>query len=241
MTLKARTIAWILGAGLALGLASPAQAQEEQATPGVAPAPSLEERMEALTREMQELRKELDELEKKKDDGLSGWQLQLRGGWFTLAHNHRDHVFSSDDHQHGWSVGVGLVAPLWEDLGPVDLLGHLSIDFRQTAYSTTFSAPITGEKGTQNYLNIIVAPMLRFELSEMIRPYVLAGLNIQVTSPPQDAITYLDLGAVVGLGVDLRVHERVSIGLDYKYTWFGVADQEEEDYGLLGAYLGFNF
>lgn len=246
MTGKHPLLALALGAGMTLTLASPVSAQEPGPDPLDPAAPaqaasneSLERRLEALTQEMRELRKELDE--GKKDEELSGWQLQLRGGWFTLAHNHRDHVFSADDHQHGWAVGVGLVAPLWEDLGPIDLLGHLSIDYRQTAYSTTFTAPITGAKGTMSYLNIIVAPMIRFEVNDLIRPFVLAGLNMQVSSPPQDAITYLDLGAVLGLGVDIRLHERVSLGVDYKYSWFGVGDQEEEDYGLLGAYLGFNF
>lgn len=78
-------------------------------------------------------------------------------------------------------------------------------------------------------------------VSDTIRPFVLVGANMQVCSPPQDPITYLDLGFVAGLGVDVKLHERVSVGLDYKFTWFGVADQEEEDYGMLGAYIGFNF
>ena len=28
---------------------------------------------------------------------------------------------------------------------------------------------------------------------------------------------------------------------DYRYTWFGVADQDDEDYGQLSTYIAFNF
>ncbi|MEZ6184396.1 MAG: hypothetical protein R3F62_05210 [Planctomycetota bacterium] len=41
--------------------------------------------------------------------------------------------------------------------------------------------------------------------------------------------------------LSFALHEHVSLGVEYKYTWFGVADQEEEDYGQATAYLGFNF
>ena len=43
--------------------------------------------------------------------------------------------------------------------------------------------------------------MIRFEATEVVRPFVLAGFNMQVSSPPQDPITYLDLGAVLGLAM----------------------------------------
>lgn len=218
-------------------------AQEPQ--PGGDPA--LEARMAALEQELALMRKKMEDeaaaAAKEEKSLLSGWQLQLRGMWFTMAHNHRDNVFSGDDHQHGWAAGVGFMIPLWNELGggPIDLNGHLSIDYRQLAYSTEFTAPVTGVKGTASYLNVIAGPVLRLAVSDTIRPFVLVGANMQVCSPPQDPITYLDLGFVAGLGVDVKLHERVSVGLDYKFTWFGVADQEEEDYGMLGAYIGFNF
>jgi len=236
-------------AGLALGLAPGASAQEgapggpaDPVAPG-SPAP-IDPRIEELRREVQALRAEVDgkaDKSKSKDKALSGWQFQLRGGWFTLAHNHRNDILSGDDHQHGWAVGIGLAVPLWTDEGPVDLLAHLSIDYRQVAYSTVYTSALTSEKGTISYLNIVACPMVRFALTDAIRPFVLAGLNMQVATPPTDAVTYLDLGVTVGLGLDFKVHERVSVGFDYRYSWFGVGDQEDEDFGLLSAYIGFNF
>lgn len=235
--------------GLALGLASTARGQDGAApadpvappAPDAAPAP-LDPRIEELRREVQALRAEVEGkgAEKKKAEP-SGWQFQLRGGWFTLAHNHRTDILSGDDHQHGWSAGVGLVIPVMPDLGPVDLLANLAIEYRQVAYSTVYRSALTNESGTISYLNIVACPMVRFELSEVIRPFVLAGLNMQVATPPTDAVTYLDLGVTVGLGLDFKVHERISVGCDYRYSWFGVSDQENEDYGLLSGYIGFNF
>ena len=231
--------------GLALGLAPAASAQEAAPADPVAPGSPdrpIDPRIEELRREVQTLRAEVDAMgQKPKEKALSGWQFQLRGGWFTLAHNHRNDILSGDDHQHGWAVGIGLAAPLWTDEGPVDLLAHLSIDYRQVAYSTVYTSALTAQKGTISYLNIVACPMVRFALTDAIRPFVLAGLNMQVATPPTDAVTYLDLGVTVGLGLDFKVHERISVGFDYRYSWFGVGDQEDEDFGLLSAYVGFNF
>lgn len=236
--------------GLALGLSATAKGQDGAApadpvappAPDAAPAP-LDPRIEELRREVQALRAEVEAKgeEKDKKGKLTGWQFQLRGGWFNLAHNHRTDILSGDDHQHGWSVGIGLVVPIMPDLGPIDLLANLAIEYRQVAYSTVYRSVLTNESGTLSYLNIVACPMVRFKLSETIRPFVLAGLNMQVATPPTDAVTYLDLGVTIGLGLDFKVHERVSVGFDYRYSWFGVSDQENEDYGLLSGYVGFNF
>lgn len=236
-----------LSFALLASLATPLLAQEE-AAPGdgapLADAPAeetnLEQRVAALDAELERLKQRLDDEED--DSDLSGWQLQIRFGWVNLAHNHRNSVFKADDHQHGWSLGVGFQAPLWRDLAPsVDLYGHLAIEYRQIAYSTVARAPITNASVTINYLNVTVAPTVLFRVSDVVRPFVFTGFNMQVASPPEDGIGYLDLGWALGCGVDFALHEHVSLGVEYKYTWFGVADQEEEDYGQATAYLGFNF
>ena len=236
-----RLIGFVCAAAAVLPLSS---AAAQDATPAEAPAAeeSLEARLAALEAEMQAMRQELDAEEAEESSLTDGWQLQLRGTWFTLQHNHRQSVFAGgDDHQHGWGIGASLVMPLWTDLGPIDLLGDLTLSYRNVAYSTTFRAPITNSSGTISYVNVEVAPKLRFNVSETIRPFVLIGFNMQVSSPPQDAITYLDLGLLLGAGLDVKVHERISVGFDYRYTFFGVADQDDEDYGGLTGYVGFNF
>jgi len=203
---------------------------------------SLEAKVNRLEREVNELKAKRDS----KDDRikLSGWQLQLHGQWFTNAQDHDEgieDIFKSDNSNDGWGIGVGLMAPLWPDLGPISLYGYLGIDYRQLGSSPDYTAPITGQRGTVSYLNIVAAPTIQFTATEMLRPFVRLGANMQVASPPTDAISYLDVGFLLGGGVDVRPHERLSLGVTYDYTWFGVADQEDEDYGVLTVYVGFNF
>lgn len=222
---------------------------------------SLGARLQRVEAELAELQRQAGATQEGHDD-LSGWQLQVRGEWFHQAHQHNgigvvngaavlgnDAILANDAEDDGWGLGVALEMPLWDGLGPIDLRGYLSITYRQvkngkfrSAIATTLvGGAVTARNGTVSYLNIIAGPQIRIPVTEMIRPFVFVGMNMQVISPTSDAITYLDIGATVGAGVDLRLHRRLSVGLDYRYSWFGTADQEEEDYGAMGIYLGFNF
>ena len=186
--------------------------------------------------------------EEEEEDETLGFQLQLRAGWFHLAHNNRNRALAGGNEDNdGWTTGVALVFPLFEELGPIDLLGYLAIEYRQLGKSDDHNVNVTlgavtgKSKGTISYLNIVWGPTIRIPVSEMIRPFISLAGNFSVNSPPNDSVTYLDLGATLGFGLDLKVHERLSFGLDYRYTWLGVADSERLDYCQLGCYVGFNF
>ena len=233
-----------------------AQDRQDRDDLGPGPAPSnaeLDARLRALEADEAAARDDDDD-----DDDDEEWQLQLRGGWFHLEEDHDDELRKNDGHDHGWAAGVGLDVPVWTDIGRdrdddgdrdrdrdddggVDLLTHIAIEYRQIEGDDHYDSIVDGSDGEISYLNFVIAPKLRFEVTEVFRPYVLAGGNIQVVSPAEDEDSFLDLGFALGGGVDLRVHERMSIGLEYRYTWFGVADQEDEDYGQVTTYVGFNF
>ena len=138
-------------------------------------------------------------------------------------------------------AGIAIQAPIYRDLGPVDLFAMLQIEYRNLAYSTVTRAPITNASVTISYLDITAAPTIKFEVTDALTPYVFAGMTMQVASPPEDDISYLDLGATLGLGIDFKVTKKISVGAEYKYSWFGVASQERQDYGQLTGYVGFNF
>lgn len=133
-----------------------------------------------------------------------------------------------EDHQH-------------HDHKAIDLCAYMTLEYRQIEGDGHYRSVIDGSEGTISYLNAVVAPMIRFEATELVRPFFMIGANMQVASPADDQDSHLDLGLLLGVGLDLRVHEHVSLGMDYRYTWFGVADQDDEDYGQLSAYIGFNF
>jgi opacity protein-like surface antigen len=218
---------------LLLACAAPAASAQDEA----APDQTLEERVAQLEQELDAL--QADDAE----DELSGWQVQLRAGVFHLAHNRRSDILAGGSNsQYGWNMGVALVAPLWPGLGPIDLAATVQIDYRQVRYSPDYRSPLTGASGSISYVNVAALPTIRLPLADgMFTPFVCLGPTMQVASPPKDGVTYLDLGFTLGAGFDLRLHPRISLGLDYKFTWFGVGDQEDEDFGLLASYLGFNF
>lgn len=299
MTLTANVRYWPLL--LCLWAASPALAQDpppgpdeppETTTPPPAPAPGtpgprpgepagpppsnaeLDRRLRALEQEPVVVYDVYDD---------EDWQLQLRVGWFNLAHNHRDEVRKRNGHQNGWAVGIGLDIPLLTELGReghddhpfpddhaqrdgdvdglpahhhhehryhawdedrgfgADFLMHLSLEYRQIEGDDHYNSIVNGSEGEISYLNLVAAPKLRLEVTPVFRPFLLAGLNVQLVSPAEDEDSDLDLGFLTGLGFDLRLHEHLSLGIEYRYTWFGVADQEDEDYGQLTLYMGMNF
>lgn len=219
------------GAGGSAGAVRPAG--------GAAVDGTLEQRVAALEAELAAVREAVREEDD--DDDAFDLQFQLRGGWFHLAHNHRDDVFAPDTQQRGWMAGIGMVMPIDRDMGPVDLFGFIHLEYRQMGTGEDFRSPATGQRGTISYINLVGGPQLAFPVSETITPYVQTGVNLMTRSHPSEAFTHLDLGGVLGAGVDIAVHDHASFGLEYRYTWFGVADLEDEDYGQLAAYLGLDF
>jgi opacity protein-like surface antigen len=205
-------------------------------------------RLQDLERQVLQLGQELERSKKSQSEDSDeiddmGFQLQLRFEYYTLAHNRRNDVFSpGEDEQFGLGGGIGLRLPLWIQIfDGVDLLGFLDIVYRQNNKSGTATAPISGVENTSSYANIIAGPQIRFSVSETIRPSIFIGGNLQVQTPPTDGITYLDAGFTAGAALDIRATKKVSIGFDYKFTWMGVGDQEDSDYGSGGVYVGFNF
>ena len=225
------------GPGGAAGAGAPGAAGG--AAGGAAVDGTLEQRVAALEAELAAVREAVREDEE--DDDAFDLQFQLRGGWFHLAHNHHDDLFAPDTQQRGWMAGFGLVTPIDRDMGPVDLFGFIHLEYRQMGTGDDFRSTATGRKGTISYINLVGGPQLAFPVNEMITPYLQTGLNLMIMSHPSDAFTHLDLGAVLGAGVDIAVHDHASFGLEYRYTWFGVADLEDEDYGQVAAYLGLDF
>ena len=229
-----------------LGTAAPALADDSASTGRTATTGSQEDRLATLEREVAALRAELDQKSAPEvsSDDMLGFQLQLRLGFYHQQYNRRNDVFTSQvaNENRGWSGGIGLRLPLWLGLAKnLDLIGVLDITYRQDRHAPNYRSAITGRRGTNSYANIVAGPQLRYSVTDMIRPFVQGGFDLQVQTPPTDGVTYLDAGVMLGAGVDFKVHERISFGFDYRFTWMGAGDQECSDYGTGSIYLGFNF
>lgn len=242
------TRSFIAALCVAACVTSVAPAQESET-----PAEGLmKTRLRTLEKEVQELRRRLDDegprpqaAPAKTEEGAKqlGFQLNIRFEYFELDHSREGDVFAPGaDENDGFGAGVGLRLPLWLELFPkLDLIGFLDITYRQVDDAPNSRAPITGAKNTTSYANILAGPMLRYTVAERFRPFIFGGFNLQVQTPPTDGITYLDAGFCLGAGIDVLVHEKISVGLDIKANFIGAGDQEDSDYKAVGAYIGFNF
>lgn len=220
---------------------------------------SLEERVAALEQEVDDLREEAER------DG--DWVIRLRAGYFNLDHRPEPRLFPTDrDDDEGWAVGVDLFAPLWgarenrrsdarrrdrererddgepfddDDDVPVELYMRLSLDYRHLGNDETTG--LGGREGTLNYLDVLLAPTLRFPIGDVVVPYVFTGLDIVIADPGSSSGSGTDLGYVAGVGIEFRVHPRIGVGTEYRHTWFGVADLEDEDYHQVDGFVSFYF
>jgi hypothetical protein len=127
---------------------------------------------------------------------------------------------------------------------PLDAYMRLSLDYRHLGDDETTG--ISGGEGAANYLDILFGPMIRFPIAdddgaELVIPYVFTGLDIVIADPDSEDGSGLDLGYVLGAGLELRVHPRIGVGVEYRHTWFGVADLEDEDYSQIDGFISFYF
>lgn len=231
--------------------------------PDAAAPGSLEERVAALEQEVDDLREEADR--------QGDWVIRLRAGYFNLDHRPEPRLFPTDrDDDEGWAVGVDLFAPLWgarenrrsdarrrdrerdrddrddgdrfdddDDDVPVELYMRLSLDYRHLGNDETTG--LGGREGTLNYLDVLLAPTLRFPIGDVVVPYVFTGLDIVIADPGSSSGSGTDLGYVAGVGIEFRVHPRIGVGTEYRHTWFGVADLEDEDYHQVDGFVSFYF
>ena len=154
---------------------------------------------------------------------------------------------NNDDGQ--WAVSAGLDIPITTAIGSGTLLGEVMLEyarFSDKKVRQTTSALLGGTANsnvTVSELMVVVAPKYRLEYMDgKLRPWIIpAGVAFLVNSPPTDDTTYLDIGYHLGLGVEYRLSELISLGLDYRHTIASGEPDIKTTYSTLGLYLGFNF
>jgi opacity protein-like surface antigen len=76
-----------------------------------------------------------------------------------------------------------------------------------------------------------------------LRPWIIPlGLDINIISPPSDAVTVLNTGMQFGAGVDYELFRGILLGVDGRYHWApDDIDGVDTDGFTLGGYVGFKF
>jgi len=94
-----------------------------------------------------------------------------------------------------------------------------------------------------NQLRINASPKVKFLHGSKFRPWLIpVGLDINIISPPSDAVTVLNTGMQFGAGAEYELFRGIVIGADGRYHHsFDNIDGVDTDGFTLGGSLGFKF
>jgi opacity protein-like surface antigen len=99
------------------------------------------------------------------------------------------------------------------------------------------------ESVTVNMLRINASPKIKFMHGSKFRPWIIpVGLDVNIISPPSDAVTYVNTGMNFGAGAEYEILPGIVIGADGRYHWTpDDVDGVDTDGFTLGGSVGFKF
>jgi opacity protein-like surface antigen len=102
---------------------------------------------------------------------------------------------------------------------------------------------VGGIESNVNQLRINASPKIKFMHGNKFRPWLIpAGLDINIISPPSNAITVLSTGMQFGAGAEYEVFRGIVVGADGRYhKAFNSIDGVDTDGFTLGGSVGFKF
>ncbi|MCX7068430.1 MAG: porin family protein [Methylococcales bacterium] len=106
-------------------------------------------------------------------------------------------------------------------------------------------APLTvnNQAATVSQFTLAASPKIKFMKGSAFRPWLIpVGLEVNVISPPSNAITVLNPGMQFGLGADYKVWKDLYVGADARYHQsLGSTDGVRINGVTAGGYLGLGF
>ncbi|MFI3157341.1 MAG: porin family protein [Methylococcaceae bacterium] len=165
--------------------------------------------------------------------------------------------------QDSWYFGAGFDFSLNDNLfglmDKTEVLAELLVDYRQlgekqnnglsanevaVVNSLGFNLPVANtQTATVNQLTVAASPKVKFFKGSAFRPWVIpVGFEINVISPPSDAITVLNPGMQFGAGADYKIWKDLYVGADARYHYSADdVDGVRTDGVTAGGYLGIGF
>ena len=176
-----------------------------------------------------------------------GGQVFFRGSWAQLESNREGDALVSSNNigNDGWGVGAGLHLPLAVDpFLKNDIMGEIMLAYYR------FGKDPSGTTTEDSMFTALIGPRYRIHLAEpgtplgRIQPFVGVGMLFGVISPPSNNVSYLDIGVQPSIGVDYTLpgfNDTLSIGMDYRYSYFAQDVNRNDNFQTAGVYLGINF
>ncbi|TAK63631.1 MAG: porin family protein [Methylobacter sp.] len=167
-----------------------------------------------------------------------------------------------------WYFGAGfdfsLTDDVWGMMDNTQVLGELMFDYKEigTRKQNGINATATGnglgigslatvtglpaansETATVSQFTLAASPKIKFLKNKPFRPWLIpVGFEVNVISPPSDAITVLSPGMQFGLGADYRIWKDIFVGADARYhLTTGNIDGVRTDGVTAGGYIGLGF
>jgi hypothetical protein len=165
-----------------------------------------------------------------------------------------------------WYFGAGfdfsLVDNFWGLMDGTEVLAELGVNYTELATNqpnglsipavTNLAAatngafllpPANSETATVNMATVSASPKVKFLKGHNFRPWLIpVGFELNVISPPSDAITVLTPGMVFGVGADYKIWKNLYLGADVRYHYApGNVDGINVNTLNAGGYLGIGF
>ena len=195
----------------------------------------------------------------------------VRGGWsrfnqtrgnsvMTLGTGYGEDLLTSETDQDAFYYGGAIDFNVNNDL--FGLMDHTSFNLelgieyteigsgKRNGLNTALTAITAGavpantqQTVTVNMLRLSAAPKIKFMHGSKFRPWLIpVGLDMNIISPPSDAITVLNTGMQFGIGADYEIYDGIVVGADTRYHHtFDDMDGVQTDGFTLGGSLGFKF
>jgi hypothetical protein len=164
----------------------------------------------------------------------------------------------------GWYFGAGFDFSLNNNLfGLMDnteVLAELMFDYKElgtrgnnglSPLATTNLRAATGlnlpaantRTATVNQLSLAASPKIKFLKGSAFRPWIIpVGFELDIISPPSDAITVLNPGMQFGIGADYKIWKDLYVGADARYHYApSKVDGVETNGVTAGGYIGIGF
>lgn len=176
------------------------------------------------------------------------------------------------DDKDAWYFGAGFDFSVNDNLfglmDKTEVLAELMIDYRQLGEKksnglspteaatvnavlnsvngtsgTTYLPAANTQTATVNQVTVAASPKIKFFKGSAFRPWIIpVGFEINVISPPSDAITVLNPGMQFGAGADYKIWNNIYIGADARYHYSADdIDGVRTDGVTAGGYLGLGF
>ncbi|MGR8997855.1 MAG: porin family protein [Gammaproteobacteria bacterium] len=168
-------------------------------------------------------------------------------------------ITDKDGYYFGAGFDFSLDDNLWGLMDNTEVIAELMVDYKEFANkkpnglspqevavvnSLGFNLPAANtQSATVNQAVVSASPKIKFLKGSAFRPWLIpVGFEINVISPPSDAITVLTPGMQFGAGADYKIWKSLYVGADARYHYApGNVDGININGLTAGGYLGIGF